>query len=62
MFLVFNKEKIISYVIAISAVAMLFIFTTGIYSNKQKETVNVSANATKQLPVYSVDTNESKLH
>lgn len=61
MFLVFNKEKIISYVIAISAVAMLFIFTTGIYSNKQKETVNVSANATKQLPVYSVDTNESKI-
>lgn len=63
MFLVFNKEKIISYVIAISAVAMLFVFSTGIYSNQSKENIEleVSANTAKQLPVYSVDTSENKV-
>lgn len=61
MFLVFNKEKILSYIIAISAVAMLFVFATSLYSKSNNETVEVSTNASKQLPIYSVDTDENKI-
>lgn len=61
MFLVINKEKILSYIIAVSAVALLFVFATGIYSDPKEQTTMVSANASKQLPVYSVDTAENKV-
>lgn len=61
MFLVINKEKILSYIIAVSAVALLFVFATGIYSDPKEQTAMVSANASKQLPVYSVDTAENKV-
>lgn len=61
MFLVINKEKIISYIIAISAVALLFVFATGIYSSPSDQSTIVSAKNSKQLPVYSVDTNENKV-
>lgn len=61
MFLVLNKEKILSYAIAISAVALLFVFATGIYSNPNEQSTTVSANTAKELPVYSVDTNENKV-
>lgn len=61
MFFVINKEKILSYIIAVSAVALLFVFATGIYSAPQNQTAQVSANASKQLPIYSVDTTENKV-
>ncbi len=61
MFLVFNKEKILSYIIAISAVAMFFIFATGLYSKPNDPTLEVSSNISKQLPIYSVDTTEKKV-
>lgn len=61
MFLVLNKEKILSYIIAISSVALLFVFASGIYSNPKEPTLPVAANTTKQLPVYSVDTTENKV-
>lgn len=61
MFLVLNKEKILSYIIAVSAVALLFVFATGIYSKPKEQVSSVSANASKQLPIYCVDTTESKV-
>lgn len=61
MFLVLNKEKILSYIIAISAVALLFVFATGIYSNPKEQSVSVSTNTSKQLPIYCVDTTENKV-
>ncbi len=61
MFLVLNKEKILSYIIAISAVALLFVFASGIYSNPTEQSALVSANSSKQLPVYCVDTAENKV-
>lgn len=61
MFLVLNKEKILSYIIAVSAVALLFVFATGIYSNPKEQSVSVSTNPSKQLPIYCVDTTENKV-
>lgn len=61
MFLVFNKEKILSYIIAISAVAMLFIFATGLYSNPNEPILEVSSSVSKQLPIYSVATSDKKV-
>ena len=61
MFLVLNKEKILSYIIAISAVALLFVFATGAYSIPQTQDIMVSNGVSKQLPIYSVDTSEKKV-
>ena len=61
MFLVFNKEKILSYIIAISTVAMLFIFDTSLYSKPNEETIQTNSTVSKQLPIYSVDTTENKV-
>lgn len=59
MFLVFNKEKIYSYVITVVMVVILFtgvtIFTTA------KETVQTSTTTGKMLPIYSVDTKEKNI-
>ena len=57
MFIVFNKEKISSYLILLSTVVILF----GIaFSVNAKNTVETAA-ATKQLPIYSVATEEKKV-
>lgn len=61
MFLVFNKDKILSYIIAISAVAMLFVFAYSLYSKPLEQTVEVNSSVAKQLPIYSVDTTENKV-
>ena len=57
MFIVFNKEKISSYLILLSTVVILF----GIaFSVTAKDTVETAA-ATKQLPIYSVATEEKEV-
>ena len=62
MFLVLNKEKIISFFIASSAVILLFVFATSFNANDKNETTTiVSNNISKQLPIYSVDTNDAKI-
>lgn len=59
MFCVINKDKIISIFVAISTVFTLFLMTT-IFAKAPNETVETAVNK-KQLPVYSVDTNEPKI-
>lgn len=60
MFLVFNKDKIYSYLVAASTVVVLF-FTASILYNNNLETVPTLSNMAKQLPIYSVETDESKV-
>lgn len=60
MFIVFNKEKIYSYAIALSTIVILFIMASTII-NRKDGIIATSAPASKQLPVYSVDTKEKKI-
>lgn len=60
MFIVFNKEKIYSYAIALSTIVILFIMASTII-NRKDGIIVTSAPASKQLPVYSVDTKEKKI-
>lgn len=61
MFLVLNKEKILSYIIAVFSVAMLFVIAFGIYSPNNEKNSLVSANVSKELPIYSVNIAENKI-
>lgn len=57
MFIVFNREKINSYMILLSTVLILF----GIaFSMTTRNTIETAA-ATKQLPIYNVATEEKKI-
>lgn len=61
MFLVFNKQKIYSYIIAVCTVIMLF-FTATLLADDDLESVETSATlSSKLVPIYSVDTKENKL-
>lgn len=60
MFLVFNKDKIMSYILTLFTVAVLF-FTATVFNNETQEIVETAAVESKQLPIYSVDTNEPKI-
>lgn len=57
MFIVFNKEKINSYLISFCTVVILFIMAFLITSETTIETTA----ATKQLPIYNVATEEKKI-
>lgn len=59
MFIVFNKEKIYSYVIALSTIVILFIMATTIIN--RKDGIIATSTSSKQLPIYSVDTKEKKI-
>ena len=56
MFLVFNKQKIASYVIAFSTV--VFLFMVAFATNNQNETVVTSTNQVKE-PISCISTEES---
>lgn len=57
MFIVFNKEKINSYIILLSTVVILF----GIaFSITAKDTIETAA-STKELPIYNVATDEKRI-
>ena len=56
MFFIFNKEKISSYLVAFSTVAVLF--TMSIFVNN-KQTLEVSSNTNEKLPIYNVQTEEN---
>ena len=60
MFLVFNKEKIISYIVAFSTVAILFAGASFFVPNEEG-IIQTSAKTAKLLPIYSVDTQEKKV-
>lgn len=56
MFFIFNKEKIMSYFVAFSTVAVLFTMSI-IVNNKQ--TLEVSSSTNENLPIYNVQTEEN---
>lgn len=58
MFIVFNKEKINSYIILLSTVVILFGIAFGVVTTK--DAVETSA-STKELPIYNVATDEKKV-
>lgn len=57
MFIVFNKDKINSYLISFGTVIVLFIMA---FMMTNMETVETVA-ATKELPIYNVETEEKKV-
>lgn len=59
MFLVFNKQKIYSYLIALSTVVVLFVIAAT-FSNKSGGLMPTASQA-KLVPIYNVETNESKV-
>lgn len=59
MFIVFNKQKIYSYLVAFSTVVILFIFSFSI-AQTNSNSVLTSSNG-KELPIYNVETKEKKV-
>ena len=57
MFIVFNKAKINSYLISLSTVIILFLMA---FMITKEETIQTAA-STKELPIYSVNTEEKKI-
>ena len=53
MIYVFNKNKILSYVIASLIVVVLFVFSSSIIPNQDIELLKVSSNAINNNEVYS---------
>lgn len=60
MFIVFNKQKIYSYIIALSTVVILFSGAT-FFSTTNSDTIQTSASTNKLLPIYSVETQEKSI-
>lgn len=61
MFLVFNKEKIYTYIISILTVILLFFVAGNINGISGGEAVEASSNEEKLLPIYKVKTEENKV-
>ena len=59
MFLVFNKDKIMAFVVACSTVFVLFLMTT-LFARTPENTIATAATP-KQVPIYSVNTEEPKI-
>ena len=59
MFLVFNKQKIYSYLIALSTVVVLFVIAATL-GNKSGGLMPTTSQL-KLVPIYNVETNESKV-
>lgn len=59
MFLVFNKQKIITYFVSVLTVFVLFFVASTL--NNKGETVETSAGNERLLPIYNVKTEEKKV-
>ena len=59
MFLVFNKQKIVTYFVSVLTVVLLFFVASTL--NKKDEIVETSAGAERLLPIYNVKTEEKKI-
>lgn len=59
MFLVFNKQKIYTYLVSVITVILLFCIANTIFI--KNDSIETSANAQKLLPVYNVETQENKV-
>lgn len=60
MFLVFNKEKIYTYLVSIMTVIVL-LFVASNMNLMSKETVEASSGVERLLPIYKVKTEEKKV-
>lgn len=60
MFIVFNKQKIYSYIIALSTVIILFSGAT-FFTTTNSDTIQTSSSTNKLLPIYSVETQEKSI-
>lgn len=58
MFMVFNKDKIMSYVVTVFTVMVLFLTASAF---GEKDAVPTTAKSSKLLPIYSVDLAEAKV-
>lgn len=58
MFLVFNKEKIYTYIVSIITVVLLFCVASNINVIKG-ESLETSSNEEKLLPIYKVKTEQN---
>ena len=58
MFLVFNKQKIVTYFVSVLAVIVLFLVAENIKEEKVVETVSGDE---RLLPIYNVETEEGKI-
>lgn len=65
MFMVINKSKVVSYAIVFSTVVILFVMSVTMQknnvTNEMNNTIETSAGTKKELPIYSVDTQEKKV-
>ncbi len=59
MFIVFNKQKIYSYLVALGTIITLFIFSFSL-ANRNFDTT-LTASSSKELPIYSVETNKKNV-
>lgn len=59
MFLVFNKQKIITYFISVLTVIVLFFVAGNI--NKGEKIIETSVRGERLLPIYNVKTEEKKV-
>jgi len=59
VFCVFNKQKIISYLVASSTVIILL--AVSIFFTGNIDTMQISAGAGKLVPIYNVDTNKQRI-
>ncbi len=62
MFLVFNKQKIYTYLVSIITVILLFCIASSITTNGE-DAISASSNLSggKLLPIYNVKTDEKKV-
>ncbi len=60
MFIVFNKQKIYSYIVSFSTVVILFMFAFALVKDTQNNTV-LTSSQNRELPIYCVDTKEKKV-
>lgn len=61
MFLIFNKDKIMSYIVTVFTVVVLFLTATVFSNGTQQDAIETVANTSKLLPIYSVETTEAKV-
>ena len=60
MFLVFNKQKIITYFVSVLTVVLLF-FVASVFNENKSETVETSSEEERFIPIYNVETEEKKV-
>jgi len=57
MFIVFNRQKIFSYLVAFSTIVILF----GIAFSVTNENTVITSSTVRELPIYNVKTDQKKI-